>query len=173
MVNRCIKHTRSGKCHFLRKGHLTSKLLFSWLQYVLQPTFRSWLIHILNILGHEDAIFEESLTHLCWSLHDSSRKCNCFKNKLRTDTKATNCTLLTYSWLYKSYIITVILYYKGLHHLRCILCPIRYSRLWLMGLPAKLVVWQHVPAVKVDCTRWDGRCFAFHMNNAKSIVILP
>ena len=35
MVTMYTKHTRSGKCHFLRGGHLTCKLLFSWLQYVL------------------------------------------------------------------------------------------------------------------------------------------
>ena len=39
----CTEHTRSGKCHFLRRGHLISELLFSWLQ------------HVLHILGPENA----------------------------------------------------------------------------------------------------------------------
>ena len=85
-----------------------------------------------------------------------------------------NATFLRRCLLLKlngGFIFTATLYYKGGHHLKSTLCPIRYSQLWQISHPAKACQSQHVLLVTVDCTWWDRRCFLSDVNNSKSIIL--
>ena len=93
MVTMCMEHTRSRKCNFLRRGHLTSELIFLLLQHAVQilglenatvwgnsyyysSNQLDWLLHLLKILGKENASFWGEDIWLA-NLYSHGYKMNC------------------------------------------------------------------------------------------------